>query len=423
MLKLNNFISIFQKIGHNEYENFVLHSFQVAKISSLIAKELGLNHENVYILGLAHDIGFLLRDLEKDAYHIFLQDNKNIENIIDTFELKRIHPVVSYHLLKQTGLFKEEEVKGILFHHANFSDVNKERLIGSILKLSDMISRKFSLIKSYEDYATILPQTWKKIDNEKVPEYLKKIARELLRNYRLIETLIENDPHFEIFGDFNKKLSMEQAIRFAKIISLIQGTRSFITRNHVFLVSSISQKIGENMLGSFDGKLMKVAGYFHDLGKLKVPLKLLHKKDRLTEEEWLLMKKHVVDTYDILIDSNIEFIADICYAHHERLDGSGYPQKLKGEQMSIYQRILQVADVYAALIENRPYKKALHYKEALDIIKSEVDSGKLDKRIFNELKNIAKAEQNFQSASFKNVIRDIFEEQFETIYRISRSII
>jgi len=412
MFKSRNFILLFKNIGHNEYKNFIQDSVRVAKISCLIAKEIGsLNWKNIYILGLAHNVGHFLKDFERI---ISLEFIENIERNSRVYA----HSVATYYLLKRIDFLSEEEVRGVLFHHSDFSFENKTRLIGSILKLSDMIAHRFTQIKSFDDYAVVLPNLWKEIEKQKIPENLKYIASEILKNYRLIEALLDGEPHFEICGDpFKDSVSIDSAIEMSKVLALIQGMRSYTTRNHVSFVSRISQKMAESMLGTFDGKLMKIAGYLHDIGKLKVPLKILHKKGSLTNEEWILMRKHVVDTKDILLSSGMDYMAEICAAHHERLDGSGYPLGLKGGEMFCYQRLLQVADVYSALIESRPYRRALNYKEALEFIKSEVERGKLDGRFFNELENIIKSDQRFQRASFKNVLEDIFEEDYQRILK------
>lgn len=411
-IKLKSLIFLFKNIGHNEYRNFILNSIQTAKISCLIAKELGApNWRNLYILGLSHNIGhLLLKDFERI---LSLEHMKNIER-----DSVNIHPIASYYLLKRIDFLSEKEARGVLYHHLDFSFENETRFIGSVLKLSDMIANRFVQIKSFEDYAVVLPALWKEIEKQKIPEKLKYIANEILKDYKLIEALIDDEPHLEIFGDtFEDPISIDSTIEISKILALIQGMRSFSTRNHASFVSRISQKITESVLGSFDGKIMKIAGYLHDIGKLKVPLKVLHKKSPLTNEEWILMRKHVVDTKEMLLNSGLDYMAEICGAHHERLDGSGYPLGLKGDEMLGYQRILQIADVYSALVEKRPYRRAFNYKEALNIVKSEIEKGKLDERFFNELENVVKGDPKLQRVSFKDVLEDIFEADYQLLLK------
>jgi HD-GYP domain-containing protein (c-di-GMP phosphodiesterase class II) len=112
-----------------------------------------------------------------------------------------------------------------------------------------------------------------------------------------------------------------------------------------------------------------VAGSLHDVGKLYVPAEILSKPGRLSEVEFNLVKLHSQAGYDVL--KNVEFpwpIAQIVLQHHERLDGSGYPQGLKGEDILLEAKILAVADVVEAMASHRPYRPALGIGQALDEI-------------------------------------------------------
>lgn len=109
-----------------------------------------------------------------------------------------------------------------------------------------------------------------------------------------------------------------------------------------------------------------LAGVVHDVGKIRVPAEILSKPRRLVEMEFALIKEHAQDGYEIL--KSIDFpwpIAQIVRQHHERLDGSGYPRALKGEQILLEARILAVADVVEAMSSRRPYRAALGVEAAL----------------------------------------------------------
>ena len=110
----------------------------------------------------------------------------------------------------------------------------------------------------------------------------------------------------------------------------------------------------------------------HDMGKLGIPDRILLKPDKLTEEEWVIMRKHPVYAYDML--SSIEYLRpalDIPYCHHEKWDGSGYPRGLKGEEIPLAARIFAVIDVWDALTSNRPYRKAWTREQALEYIREQ----------------------------------------------------
>lgn len=114
----------------------------------------------------------------------------------------------------------------------------------------------------------------------------------------------------------------------------------------------------------------------HDIGKMGVPDTILFKPGKLTDEEWVAMKRHTVFAQEMLLDIGyLRDALDIPYSHHERWDGSGYPQGLKGEEIPLAARIFAVADVYDALTSDRPYRKAWAKEKAVAYIREE--SGKL----------------------------------------------
>ena len=126
---------------------------------------------------------------------------------------------------------------------------------------------------------------------------------------------------------------------------------------------------------------LRMASVIHDLGKIMIPSEILCKPGRLNPLEYELIKNHVQAGYDIL--KQIEFpwpLADIILQHHERMDGSGYPNGLKGEEIMLAPRILAVADVFETIASHRPYRPSLGLPHALNELRE--NRGKLyDKRV------------------------------------------
>lgn len=115
-----------------------------------------------------------------------------------------------------------------------------------------------------------------------------------------------------------------------------------------------------------------VAGLLHDIGKTKVPISILNKPDKLTNEEFEIIKKHSVFGYNMLQEHN-DFNNEICMAvlqHHEKLNGKGYPLGFPKEKITRYAKILAVSDIYDALVTERPYKKAFSPRDAVELIMS-----------------------------------------------------
>ncbi len=153
-------------------------------------------------------------------------------------------------------------------------------------------------------------------------------------------------------------------------MSLTVETRDPYTAGHQRRVSSLAHAIARKMGLSEDTiDNIRMAGSIHDIGKLAVPSDLLSKPTRLMDIEFNLIKYHSQAGYNILKDAQLPYpIAEIVFQHHERLDGSGYPQGLKGEEILPGARIIAVADVVEAISSHRPYRPALGIDVALEEI-------------------------------------------------------
>jgi len=157
-------------------------------------------------------------------------------------------------------------------------------------------------------------------------------------------------------------------------ITLMSEIKDPYTSGHQKKVAIIASTIAAELglpKDAIDG--IYIAGLLHDVGKISIPNDILAKPGKLNEGEFIIIKNHPVIGQHIL--ENIEFpwpIADIVNQHHERIDGSGYPNGITGEKMSVGARILAVADVVEAMTAHRPYRPALGLKKAI----SEIEKNK-----------------------------------------------
>ena len=167
-----------------------------------------------------------------------------------------------------------------------------------------------------------------------------------------------------------------QARSFAQTIEALAATievRDPYTAGHQQRTTTIADAIGRR-LGLDEERLkgLLIAGTVHDIGKISVPASILSKPGRLSEAEFAIIKRHPQTGYEIL--KGIEFpwqVAEIIHQHHERMDGSGYPQGLKGEEILPEARILAVADVLEAISSHRPYRPALGTEVAVAELKKQ----------------------------------------------------
>lgn len=155
-----------------------------------------------------------------------------------------------------------------------------------------------------------------------------------------------------------------------QVISTVAEARDPYTAGHQRRVSDLARMIASEMgLSSDRVDFVRVAASIHDIGKIAVPSEILSKPAKLTDVEFSLVKGHPQAGYDILRD--IEFpwpVAEVILQHHERVDGSGYPNGLTGDEILLEARILSVADVVEAIASHRPYRSALGIDAALEEI-------------------------------------------------------
>lgn len=151
------------------------------------------------------------------------------------------------------------------------------------------------------------------------------------------------------------------------------------TFKHSVDVATIAMILGKQQgLSKQQVYELGVSGLLHDVGKTKIPIEILNKPARLNDDEFAIMKQHSVYGYHML-EKKGEFNKEICYAvlqHHEKINGKGYPLGFNEKQITPYAKILSVADIYDALVTERPYKSAFSQRDAVEMIMSM--TGELD---------------------------------------------
>jgi putative two-component system response regulator len=156
------------------------------------------------------------------------------------------------------------------------------------------------------------------------------------------------------------------------------------TGEHCDRLSQLASRLGEHL--GLDGEAVKTlrrAGYLHDIGKIGVPDAVMLKPGPLNEAEWRIMRSHVEIGVNICAPlRTLRSVLPVIRHHHEHGDGSGYPDALKGDGIPMLARVFQVVDVFDALTNDRPYRRALPVEEALALQRQETARGWWDREIF-----------------------------------------
>lgn len=174
---------------------------------------------------------------------------------------------------------------------------------------------------------------------------------------------VTSQPVFHNYSQFSKDL-MELAISIEE--------KDGYTNDHCYRIKTYAMYVGEALnLNTKQTALLNLGSFFHDLGKVKVPLNILQKPSKLSDDEWEIMKLHTTYGRELLEETKIPFLGEIgkiVEQHHERYDGKGYPKGLRGDEISIEAAIIAVVDSFDAMTTDRVYKKGKSKEEAFEEI-------------------------------------------------------
>lgn len=193
-------------------------------------------------------------------------------------------------------------------------------------------------------------------DREEV-DYLKEVTGDILIGLRTI--------------NYEKRIR-DSLLNLARGITKIVELRDPSSKNHGEVVAKLSYEIGKKF--SFDEEkleMLYIAALIHDIGKISIAMEILNKPFKLRDVEYEWVKQHTYYGYEYLKDLNFPLpIAEIILQHHERIDGSGYPRKLKRNEIMIEAKIIAVCEVFHAMISHKPYRPSHSIEETLDYIRN-----------------------------------------------------
>ncbi|MGM0495804.1 MAG: HD domain-containing phosphohydrolase [Bacillota bacterium] len=340
------------------------------------------DEDNIIIgaVGISRDITEPMekqKQIEYISTHDFLTGLYNRRYFVETFsKIKEKQYPVGLMMLDLNGL----KILNDAYGH-DIGDKALKKAAKTILKITPSKATVSRI--GGDEFAIILPNT----SNEELQQVKSKIDEALNK------ITIENVPlsiaiGYEISNDYNSELqellkNAENSMYRSKITegksirnNTIQAIFETLTNKyeqekiHSERVAKISYKIGKAMkIKADDLKELKLAGLYHDIGKITIPDSILNKPTKLTKDEFDIIKKHTENGYNILRAADqYSNLAEYALSHHERWDGLGYPQGLAKTQIPLFSRIICIADAYEAMTSKRPYKEAITKKEAIEEI-------------------------------------------------------
>ncbi|SHH31053.1 HD domain-containing phosphohydrolase [Thermosipho atlanticus] len=412
---------MFFQLCKEVFPDLAIHSLDVAKISALIMKRINNNTEDIqqtFIAGFFHDLGFaFMREtipmdritvtFDPEGYYVF-NTLPNFDNMAD----KVHYALISFKALNYTKVprLSEEYLLAILHHHNPIKDNSKPKvsLISNILFIADKISLairagQFSNINENVCYLKKL------INKFNLKQIVLDAVNDLLSNLEDMAHIFSNqhpEKFFKLFALEQRRISLDIATNFFEIIAALIDFRSLFTYRHSSSIAALARDLTFRITESkYDALLMYTAGLLHDLGKIKTPLKILHHPGKLPTCEMFIMKQHIVFTRLLLEKySELNEIVSISAAHHERLDGSGYPYGFTESQLPILAQLLQVVDIFVALTEERPYRNKIPTTKAFEILDKMVENRKINKMIVNILKEMINEGYSFENVTFLSKI-------------------
>ena len=385
------------------------HHLQVAYLAYRIGEELGLRENEKYdltVAGALHDIGAF-----------------SLQDRLDLLEFEDTHPgehARAGHLLLKAFKPFLPAAEIIKFHHlpwngggGAFQGIEPVPPASHIIHLADRVAVQIS---RENPILGQVPGICEAIIRQKnsifVPAHVEAMVALSQKDYiwlevtsDFIEAILRKNT-----SAHEKVLDLDEIFEFSRLICRLIDFKSDFTSTHSSGVAAIAVALAELIeFPPQDCRLIEIAAYLHDLGKLAIPSEILEKRDKLSDDEWFIMRSHVYYTHHVLESINmIGMVNPWGSLHQERLNGSGYPFGYKGDKLSVGSRIMAIADIFTALTEDRPYRKGMLKNEANNVLLSMADKEELDKDIvsivlenYNGLNDIRMSSQKKAKSEYK----------------------
>ena len=361
----------------------IRHGKRVAFMAAECARRAGWSPEEInrlLILGLLHDCG-----VSSSHVHQHLVEEWDWDH-------SREHARRGADLLRSTRLLAEY-AEPVRYHHTHWSELQALALPDDLCRQSNLIYLvdRVDALRAQQSSpeAAMLPRSYwgEAISRHAGSEFdpalcqLFYLASDndafwMQQDAEVLDDYLMSWAHGGAMVAVEYEALLELAFMFANIVD----SKSEFTYRHSLGVKAVASLLADvQQLDTGERESVTLAALLHDLGKLRVDDAVLEKPGPFDERERLLMHRHCFDTWQLLQRiRGFESIARLASMHHETLDGLGYPRGLTANELPRSARLIAVADVFQALVQNRPYRQPMPLSEALEVMTQMVARGKLD---------------------------------------------
>ena len=358
------------------------HHQKVAYLSYRIAEAMGLpESERLLALyaALLHDIGSVmtdkdvsLRDVERNASAIARMGGEMLKMFTQTL------PVAEIVRNSQSSWKRLSRLPKL---------IRGGQTISQIVHLSDVVSLLLGEENSVLNQVSYVHDCIQAAGGEEFSPDVLAAFDSVCRTDAVWMDLLYRPELFLELIPADETLTLRETGKLTELASLIIDFRSPFTAMHSAGVAASAERMASLMGMSEDECLMmRIAGHLHDLGKLKISRAILEKPGKLTDKEFNVIKEHAYYTYVLLKDiRGFEQIAPWAAFHHEKLNGEGYPFRLRGEDIPLGARIMAAADIFSAITEKRPYRDGMVREPAMAVMRDNVERGTLSGQIVSLL--------------------------------------
>ena len=348
------------------------HHEKVSYLCYRLAEAMGMPEAQkrlAFFGGLMHDIGGVLKEgnvslleLERDARGVSVNGAK----------LLRMLPLTDpFASIVQESQTPWERLK------RTFKTLHAPQRIGQIVHLADTVTL---LLNDKESALNQVDHVKECIHNIGEREFGPDVLAGFDKLCGIEAVWLDVVYRPEIFLDLitnDQSFSLDETVRLTEFMSKIVDFRSPFTAMHSAGVAATAVALAElSNMSEDECGMMRIAGYLHDIGKLKIPNVILDKPGKLTDHEFNIMKEHAYYSWILLKDiRGFETISKWAALHHEKLNGKGYPFHMMKEELTLGSRIMTVADIFSALTENRPYRRSMDKEKVIGILRGDAGSG------------------------------------------------